>query len=450
MTLKLLPNSIEAERAVLGSVLIDNDTFATVSNAITEKDFFNLNHSSIFEVYNEMRKTKSKIDVWSISQALTKNWKLEEVWWNEYLVDLTYSTPYSSNVKEYLDIIKQKSIRRSLKYASDKITNFCLEFNNDPNFNNKSLFEVFKSAEKEIFDVTQDWIKSKITHLKDIVLSRFEEFAEVHEDPEYVKTKVTNLWWNSVDNKLWWLKSWDLCILAARPAMWKTAFALNIAKTVCNQTNENWEKKKVAIFSLEMGKEQLVDRMICSSIWVDWYKLKNWELTNFEFSKIWKAMEELSSLQLYISDWTSWNLGEFKSSCREIHKSSWLDLIIIDYLQLMSNPWKNKMRTQEISEISRELKKMAKELNLPIIALSQLSRLVETREDKRPVLSDLRESGSIEQDADSVLMLYREDYYCENKQNESITNVLIRKNRSWPVWSAELIFNKKFQLFTEM
>ena len=231
-----------------------------------------------------------------------------------------------------------------------------------------------------------------------------------------------------------------MVILAARPSMWKTAFALNIAQNVW------YAWKNVAIFSLEMSKEQLTDRMIAAAMEIDSWKLAKWELEDNEFAKIWEAMEKLSDANIYIDDTAGGNLVELKSKCRRLKMESGLDLVVIDYLQLMSNG-NSLNRVQEISEISRWIKSLARELNVPIIALSQLSRTVEQRPDKRPIMSDLRESGSIEQDADIVMMLYREEYYDEFTEKKWITDILIRKNRNWPIWHIELMFNKNSQKF---
>lgn len=234
-----------------------------------------------------------------------------------------------------------------------------------------------------------------------------------------------------------------MVIVAARPSMGKTALAMNLAQNI------GFNKKAVAIFSLEMSKEQLTDRMIASAMGIDSWKLQKWELEDHEFAKIWEAMEMLSEADIYIDDSAGWNLVDLKSKCRRLKMESRLDLIIIDYLQLMSNG--NSMnRVQEVSEISRWIKSLARELDVPIIALSQLSRAVESRPDKRPVLSDLRESGSIEQDADIVMMIYREDYYDEFSERKWITDIFIRKNRNGPIWSVQLMFQKNNQKFVEI
>jgi replicative DNA helicase len=272
---------------------------------------------------------------------------------------------------------------------------------------------------------------------------RYEEFAEVHENPNMIKNHRLQLWYKSLDFKLWWLKWWDMAIIAARPSMWKTALCLNIAQNM-------WLKwKSIAIFSLEMSKEQLTDRMISSAMWIDSWKLAKWELEDEEFSRIWEAMEKLSEANIYIDDSAWWSLMDLKSKARRLKMEAGLDLIVIDYLQLMST-WNTFNRVQEISEISRGIKTLARDLNIPIIALSQLSRAVESRTDKRPVLSDLRESGSIEQDADIVMMMYREEYYDEFTDKKWLTEIFIRKNRNGPTWTAELMFERKHQRFLEL
>ncbi|HBB27629.1 TPA: replicative DNA helicase, partial [Candidatus Gracilibacteria bacterium] len=294
-----------------------------------------------------------------------------------------------------------------------------------------------------LFTVTQTFIQNKLVHIRDIINLRYEEFAEIHENPEHANDGLVHTGFKSLDGKIGGFKPGDMIILAARPSMGKTALALNIAQHIGEGG------KNVAVFSLEMSKEQLTDRLICATMGVDSWKLNKGLLEDDEFMRMGDALERLSKANIYIDDSAAGNLLEIKSKARRLKIESGLDFIVIDYLQLMSagNPMN---RVQEISDISRGIKSLARELGVPIMALSQLSRAVESRVSKEPILSDLRESGSIEQDADVVLMIYREDYYDEFTENKGITNVFVRKNRNGPVGGADLKFEKKYMKFYDL
>lgn len=431
--LKVPPYSLEAEQSVIWSILIDKDCFIYIWDLLKAEDFYNDANSIIFDIIFELYKKNKPIDLITVKERLDDKKLLDKVWGITYLAELTEIVPTTANIFEYAQIVKNKSILRNLIKCWNEIISYWYD-------EEKSINELLEKAEKSVFNVTQVFIQNKLVHINEILNQRYEEFAEIHENPELIKSHRLQLWFKDLDNKIGWLKWWDMVIIAARPSMWKTAFALNIAQNVWY----NW--KNVAIFSLEMSKEQLTDRMIASAMQIDSWKLAKWELEDSEFAKIWEAMEKLSEANIYIDDTAWWNLTDLKSKCRRLKIESWLDLIIIDYLQLMSN-WNWMNRLNEISEISRWIKSLARELNVPIIALSQLSRAVEQRPDKRPIMSDLRESWSIEQDADMILMLYREEYYDEFTEKKRITDVLIRKNRNWPIWNIELIFNKNNQKF---
>ncbi len=292
--------------------------------------------------------------------------------------------------------------------------------------------------------MTQSFIQNKLVPIKDVLNARYEAFAEIHADPEIVERNSISTGFKGFDNKLGGLQRGDMIILAARPSMGKTAMALNFAQNVAAKS------RNVAIFSLEMSKEQLTDRMIASAMAVDSWKLQKGKLNEEEFARMGDALEKLSQANIYIDDSPAGEgLVEIKSKARRLKMESGLDLVIIDYLQLMSNG--NSMnRVQEVSEISRGLKALARELDVPVLALSQLSRGVESRPDKRPVMSDLRESGSIEQDADIIMMLYRDDYYNEFSEQAGVTSIFIRKNRNGPIGQVDLKFEKSQQKFYEM
>lgn len=434
--LKVPPHSIEAEQSVLWSILIDKETLVTLWDMLKEWDFYSEANAKIFSVIMELYRLNKPIDLITVKEKLDDKKLLDKVWWITYLAELTEIVPTTANVFEYASIVKNKAVLRNLIRAWNEIIWYGYD-------EEKPIHELLENTEKSIFAITQVFIQNKLVHINDILEKRFEEFAEIHENPEIIKDHRLQLWFKDLDNKTNGLKGWDMVILAARPSMWKTAFALNLAQNV------GYAWKNVAIFSLEMSKEQLTDRMIAAAMEIDSWKLAKWELEDHEFAKIGEAMEKLSEANIYIDDTAWWNLVELKSKCRRLKMEAWLDLVVIDYLQLMTN-WNSLNRVQEISEISRWIKQLARELNVPIIALSQLSRTVEQRPDKRPIMSDLRESGSIEQDADIIMMLYREEYYDEFTEKKWITDVLIRKNRNWPIWHIELMFNKNSQKFVQV
>jgi replicative DNA helicase len=434
--LKIPPHSIEAEQSVLGSLLIDKDCFITIWDMLLSEDFYSDSNLIIFEIMSDLYKLNKPIDLITVKEKLDDKNILDKVWWIVYLTELTEIVPTTSNIFEYAQIVKNKSVLRKLLKAWNEI--LWLWYNE-----NLPLPDLLESAEKQIFEVTQTFVRNKLVHINQILNNRYEEFAEIHEDPSIIKNHRLQVGFSDLDDKLTGLKGWDMVVLAARPSMWKTAFALNMAQNI------GFSGKNVAIFSLEMSKEQLTDRMIASAMEINSWKLAKWELDDHEFSKIWEAMEMLSTSNIYIDDTAGWNLNDLKSKCRRLKIESGLDIIIIDYLQLMSN-WNWMNRVQEVSEISRWIKWLARELNVPIIALSQLSRTVEQRPDKRPIMSDLRESWSIEQDADIIMMLYREEYYDEFTDRKWVTDILIRKNRNGPIWNIELMFQKNNQKFVQI
>jgi replicative DNA helicase len=434
--LKVPPYSLEAEKSVLWSLLIDKDGFIIVWDLLTQEDFYDDANAKIFEVMFELFRFNKPIDLITVREKLDDKKLLDSIGGISYLTELTDIGPSSANIFEYAMIVKNKAVLRRLIKAWNEVVS--LGYQEDCPIN-----ELLEKSEKSLFNVTQTFIKNKLVHINDILTQRFEEFAEIHENPDLIKDHRLQTGYKNMDDKLTGLKGWDMVIVAARPSMGKTALAMNLAQNIW------FNKKSVAIFSLEMSKEQLTDRMIASAMGIDSWKLQKGELEDSEFAKIGEAMEMLSDADIYIDDSAGGNLVDLKSKARRLKMESRLDLIIIDYLQLMSTGTTTN-RVQEVSEISRWIKSLARELDVPIIALSQLSRAVESRPDKRPVLSDLRESGSIEQDADIVMMIYREDYYDEFSERKWVTDIFIRKNRNGPIWSVQLMFQKNNQKFVEM
>jgi len=433
---KIPPHSIEAEQGVLGSILLDKDGILHVSSLITPEDFYDSKNASVYGAMLELFLKNRPIDILTVRELLDDRKKLEEVGGNQYLIALTNSIFTSANIFQYGQIIKTKSVLRRLIKAGNDILLYGYDEESDVN-------RLLEKAEQSLFAVTQTFIQNKLIHIKDIINLRYEEFAEIHANPEHANAGAVQSGFANIDGKIGGFKPGDMVIIAARPSMGKTALMLNIAQHVAEQG------KNVAIFSLEMSKEQLTDRLICSSMGIDSWKLQKGLLEDEEFARMGDALEKLSRANIYIDDSPMGNLLEVKSKARRLKIESGIDLIVIDYLQLMSggNPMN---RVQEISDISRGIKSLARELQVPIIIGSQLSRAVETRTTKEPILSDLRESGSIEQDADSVMMIYREDYYDEFTENKGVTNIFIRKNRNGPIGQADLKFEKKFQKFYDI
>jgi replicative DNA helicase len=433
---KVPPHSIEAEQWVLGSILLDKDGIIQISSLITPADFYDSKNAVVFEVMLDLFVKNRPIDLLTVRELLNDRKKLEEIGGNQYLIALTNSIFTSSNIFQYGQIVKTKSVLRKLIKAGNDILLYWYDEESDVN-------KLLEKAEQALFSVTQTFIQNKLVHIKDIINLRYEEFAEIHADPTHATKGLTNTGFAGMDAKIGGFKPGDMVILAARPSMGKTALTLNIAQNIAQMG------KNVAIFSLEMSKEQLTDRLICAAMGIDSWKLQKGQLEDEEFAMMGEALEKLSRSNIYIDDSPMGNLMEIKSKARRLKLESGIDFLIIDYLQLMSgsNPMN---RVQEISDISRGIKSLARELQVPILALSQLSRAVESRTSKEPILSDLRESGSIEQDADVVMMIYREDYYDEFTENKGVTNIFIRKNRNGPVGQADLKFEKKFQKFFDL
>ena len=431
------PHSIDAERWVLGSLLIDKDGIIHVANLLTRDDFYDPANSIVYDAILDLYARNRPIDSITVREVIDDLKKLESIGGNVFLAELMESVFTSANIFQYAQIVKNKSILRKLIRAGNEIIMNGYDEATETT-------ELLEKSEKSLFGVTQTFIQNKLVPIRDILNARYEEFAAIHADPGLVDRHTISTGYPSFDAKLGGFKRGDLIILAARPSMGKTAMALNFAQNVAAK----W--RNVAIFSLEMSKEQLTDRLIAAAMSVDSWKLQKWKLSEDEFSKMGDALESLSRAKIYLDDSPAgeWLLS-IKSKARRLKMESGLDLIIIDYLQLMSSG--NSMnRVQEVSDISRGLKSLARELDVPIVALSQLSRAVEARPDKRPVMSDLRESGSIEQDADIIAMIYRDDYYNEFSETPGVTNVMIRKNRNGPTGQVDLKFEKSQQKFYEL
>jgi len=434
----LPPHNIEAEKWVISWALMDNETIWIFEwDGIIPKDFYQKEHSMIYEAIAQLWNEKKTIDVVTVSDQLSKNWNLDVIWWIDYLYELSAFLISTSPCVEYSKIVKEKSLLRQVLKVCQQITWDAYE--------QKDTVEIFDSIEKRIFDLTQNQVWDNILSIEDILKNRVEDYMEIVDHPENFNANKVNSGYSQIDEMLTGFKPGELIILAARPSMWKTAFALNVLTNIALE-----QKKSVAMLSLEMSKESIVDRIMSEVSWVPMYKISKWNLDNADFAQMWDAMEKLSISKIFLDDKAWITVPILKSKLRKLKiEKKELDLVIIDYLQLMHSTTFLWNRVQEISEISRWLKELAKELQVPILALSQLSRAVEQRIDKKPQLSDLRESGSIEQDADAVLMLHREEYYDPDTDRKWATDVCIRKNRNGAVWEVELHFEKEIMKFVE-
>jgi replicative DNA helicase len=432
-SLEAQPHSIEAEQTVIGALLIDPEAVVKVSEILRSDDFYDPTFRFIYQAIEQLYVDHQPIDVVTVSAKLSDNKKIQEIGGSAFLAEIASMVPTSAHVYKYGQIVKTKSIHRRIIQAGEKIKGLGYTVE-------KNIPELLEEVEKTVFGISSTFLKDKFVHIRDILDERYEKFAEMHvsKDDEVVKGVPSGF--KALDMKLSGFQPSDLVIIAARPSMGKTALALNIAQNAAIRFG-----KTVGIFSFEMRKEQLVDRLFASLLGVDSWKLLKGKLDDSDFQNMGPIMDELSKSNIFIDDSVGSSVSELRAKARRLQMENGLDLIIIDYLQLMSTGNQSYVgnRVQEISEISRALKSLGRELHVPIIALSQLSRAVESRPGNIPSLSDLRDSGSIEQDADVVLMMYREDYYDEDSDRPGVTDIYIRKHRNGPTGRIELLFKKE-------
>lgn len=437
--INLPPHNIEAEKWVISWALLDSEVMWIYdSDKLGYKDFYQKEHSYIYEAIQQLRMARKTIDVVTVSDQLSKNWNLDVIGGVDYLYDLSSFLFSTQPCSEYSKIVREKSLLRQVLKVCQWISGEVYE--------QKDTLQIFDAIEKKIFDLTQNQVGESIIAIWDILEKRVMEYIEYADNPEKLNESKVFSGYEGIDKMLTWFKPGELIILAARPSMGKTAFALNVLNNVALK-----QQKTVVFISLEMSSESIVDRILSEVAGVPMYKLNGSEQMNEEdFSKIWEANSTLWVAKIFIDDRGALTVPELKSKLRKLKiEKGWLDIVIIDYLQLMHGTSYAGNRVQEISDISRSLKELARELEVPIMALSQLSRAVEQRVDKKPQLSDLRESGAIEQDADAVLMLHREDYYDPDTDKKGATDVCIRKNRNGAVGEVELHFQKEIMRFTE-
>lgn len=431
------PQNTEAEASLLGAILIDGDALVKIADIVAATDFFDKRHERIYEAVISLYDKHSAIDVLTLADQLKSDGYLDGIGGASYLTELTNFVPTAAHVEQYADIVAQKALRRRMIAASKEI----VELGQDES---KGLKELIEEAETRLFEVSQQHVKQDIVSLETILAESFDRLDDLHKDKQKIRGVPTGF--KDMDDILAGFQKSDLFILAARPSMGKTALMLNFAHNIAVQSQQ-----PVLFFSLEMSKEQLVDRLLSMESGVDAWALRTGNLTDSDFEKIGHAMGTLSEAPIYIDDTPSLTISDLRTKARrEAHKRP-LGLIIVDYLQLMSGGSRfgsgDGNRVQEISEISRGLKQVARELNVPVLVGSQLSRSVESRSPQIPQLADLRESGSIEQDADVVAFIYREEYYNPETDRRHITDILIKKHRNGPTGGVELFFDNEKQRF---
>lgn len=428
------PQNIDAEESLIGSVLIEEKILVDIIDLVKPDDFYDPRNRIIFQTVVDLYSKNKQVDLLTVTNALTDKGQLEAVGGASRISDITAIIPTAAHASTYAEIVKEKAARRNLISAGEQIVKLGYEEEAD-----HETGELLELAEAEVYKVSQSGGRSdELVSLESILASSFDRIEELHASGGKLRGVSTGF--GDFDKLTAGLQPSDLVILAARPSMGKTTFAMNIAQNVAQHSD-----KSVLFFSLEMSKEQLVDRMLSEEAGVDSWHIRTGNLSDEEFEKLSHAWGALSEAKMYIDDTPGLNILELKTKARRHAIKNPLGLIVIDYLQLMSSAKKSygDNRVQEISEISRGLKIIARELNVPVLALSQLSRSVESRPDKRPQLADLRESGSIEQDADLVMFIYREDYYNPETDRQGITDIIIKKHRNGPTGQLELYFDKQ-------
>ena len=434
--MRIPPHSIEAEQSVLGSMIMDHDAVIVASEILITSDFYRPDHGQIFAAIMELYTTGNPIDLVTIQDRLVQNGVLDQVGGLSYLVELANSVPTSAHIKQYAKIVQEKATLRKLIKVSTDISAKSYE-------GEEPLDNIMNFAEKSIFDVLQNKKTDDFTGIDEIVLTSIEKIEEAHKSKGGITGIETGF--IDLDQRTAGLQPSDLILVAARPSMGKTAFSLNIIQTAGIKN-----KKSVAVFSLEMSKDQLVSRLLCAEAMIDSQKARTGMLAKDDWDRIAQSIPNITNSRIYIDDTPGINVMDMRAKCRRLKMEKGLDLIMIDYLQLMSGVGDGSSRQQEISDISRSLKALAREMNAPVIALSQLSRACEQRQDHRPMLSDLRESGAIEQDADVVMFLYRDEYYHPDTDKKNVGEIIIAKQRNGPTGTVELVWLGQYTKFANM
>lgn len=439
MTKEMTPYNIEAESSVLGSILISSlEVMDEITSVISSDDFYRTAHKDIYNSMIELYKKNINIDSVTLIEQLQKNNKLEKVGGIAYITNLCNYVPSAKNCINYAKIVKEKSIQRKLFNAGNMITSLATE--------SKDINQTLAETEKIMLDISKDSSSDdSIQEPIDRMLDTFKALEERYNNREEGKCLGIDTGYKDLNKILGGFQKSDFIIIGGRPAMGKTAFALNLATKISAKFN-----KPVAIFSLEMSKQQLDERLLGALACVDLQKIREGNLTDKEWEKLTQKFSILSNAPLYVNDEPYLTPQILKRRARRLKREKGIELIVIDYLQLMAGDRRTENKQQEVSEISRQLKLLARELDIPIIALSQLSRGLEARQDKRPIMSDIRESGAIEQDADLVMFLYRDEYYNENTQDKNIAEVIISKHRKGATGTVKLFYKKEFCAFADL
>ena len=423
------------KRQVLGSILLDKEAMISVSETLVPEDFYKEAHKVIYESMLKLYNSQSEIDLITLTDELRDQGYLDDIGGIAYITSLSTVVPTTSNIKYYVNIVKEKSISRQLISAANDIINLGYD-------GSAKVEYVLENAEKKIFDISQERATNDFQPINQVISEALSMLEKLYEEKNDVTGLTTGF--RDLNKKINGLQRSDLLLIAARPAMGKTAFALNLVQNAALKGDAS-----VAVFSLEMSKEQLVQRMIASQSTVELKKIKTGTLADNDWPRITDGMAILSGAKIHIDDTPGIKISELRSKCRKLKIEKGLDLVLIDYLQLMEGEGQNESRQQEIAKISRSLKILAKELDCPVVALSQLSRAPEQRADHRPMLSDLRESGSIEQDADIVMFLYRDEYYNPDTEKKNIGEVIVAKNRHGETGTVELVWFGGIQKFAD-
>ena len=432
---RIPPHSVEAEQSVLGSILLDKDAMISVSETLIPEDFYKEAHRVIYECMLKLYNNQSEIDLITLADELRDQGYLDDIGGIAYITSLSTIVPTTSNIKYYINIVKEKSISRQLISAANDIINLGYD-------SSTKVEDVLENAEKKIFDISQERTTNDFQPINQVLTETLSMLEKLYEEKSDVTGLTTGF--RDLNKKINGLQRSDLLLIAARPAMGKTAFALNLVQNAALKGDAS-----VAVFSLEMSKEQLVQRMVAAQSSVELKKIKTGTLAANDWPRITDGMAVLSGAKIHIDDTPGIKISELRSKCRKLKIEKGLDLVLIDYLQLMEGEGHNESRQQEIAKISRSLKILAKELDCPVVALSQLSRAPEQRADHRPMLSDLRESGSIEQDADKVMFLYRDEYYNPDTERKNIGEVIVAKNRHGETGTVELVWFGEIQKFAD-
>ena len=435
---KLPPQNVEAEQSVLGAILIDKDSMYKIGDFLKSDDFYRDDHSIIYKTILKLYEKRKPVDVVTLTNELEKEKNLKSIGGATYLSTLVNGVATSANIVTHAQIIQQKASLRRLISAASTIAELGFDENSE-------LETILDKAETALFSVSQKYVKQYFTPIRDILADSFDRIDKLHKEKGVLRGVPTGF--KDLDSLMAGFQNSDLIILAARPSIGKSSLALNFVEHAACEA-----KIPVAVFSLEMSKEQVIDRLLCLRGSVDSWKLRTGNLEDEDFGRLNYAMGALSEAPIFIDDTPMINVMEIRTKCRRLQSEQGLGMIIIDYMQLMQGTSKSSQenRVQEVSEISRGLKVLARELNVPVIVLSQLSRSVEHRPDKRPMLSDLRESGSIEQDADVVMFIYRDDYYDKDTDLKNLAEVLIRKHRNGPTGDIQLFWKPEYMKFGDV